>query len=184
MPLHLQVWKTWLGMFWVNYGIRKGYAQHVKDISHTKVERGPLPEDKRSSIGKITTSSSGVAPIALQLALVLFSMWLGERIIKLLALVIPALSSLPSLLYGLVGAFIVWNLMVAAKVDHYADKATINSISGFALDICICSATATLNLKFIAANWLPILIMTAVMAVVVSVFCMILCRRLMNRDWF
>lgn len=173
-----------LGMFWVNYGIRKGYAQHVKDISHTKVERGPLPEDKRSSIGKITTSSSGVAPIALQLALVLFSMWLGERIIKLLALVIPALSSLPSLLYGLVGAFIVWNLMVAAKVDHYADKATINSISGFALDICICSATATLNLKFIAANWLPILIMTAVMAVVVSVFCMILCRRWMNRDWF
>ena len=173
-----------VGMFWVNYGIRKGYAQHVKDISHEKIQRGALPDEERTPIGKTTVSTSGVAAIALQLALILFSMWVGGKIIDLLALMIPALSKLPSLLYGVIGSFIVWHLMVATKTDRYADKATISSISGLALDICICAATATLNLKFIAANWVPILIMSIIMTILVSVFCMILCRRWVNRDWF
>lgn len=173
-----------VGMFWVNYGIRKGYAQNVKDISHNKLEMGPLPEEQRTPVGKITVPTSGVAALALQLALILFSIWIGEKIINLLAMLIPALSTLPSLLYGVIGAFIVWNLMVVTKTDRYADKATINSISGFALEVCICSATATLNLKFIAANLVPILIICVVMTVLVSVFAMVLCRRWMNRDWF
>lgn len=173
-----------VGMFWVNYGIRKGYAQNVKDISHNKLEKGPLPEDQRASVGKTTVPTSGVAALALQLALILFSIWVGEKIITLLATLIPALSKLPSLLYGVIGAFIVWNLMVATKTDRYADKTTINSISSFALEICICAATATLNLKFIAANLVPILIICVVMTILVSVFAMVLCRRWRNRDWF
>lgn len=173
-----------VGMFWVNYGIRKGYAQHVKDVSKNKMSRGPLPDADRTSIGKTTVPTIGIAALALQCAFILFSMWVGEMIIKLLTMLIPALSTLPSLLYGVIGSFIVWNLMVATKTDRYADKPTINSISGFALEVCICSATATLNLKFIAANLVPILIMSIVMTVLVSVFSMILCRRWMNRDWF
>ena len=173
-----------VGMFWVNYGIRKGYAQHVKDISHNKVGRGALPEEERSSNGKTTVSTSGVAAIALQLALILFSMWLGGKLIDLLTLAIPFLSKLPSLLDGVIGAFIVWNLMVATKTDRYADKATIQSISGLAVDICICSATGSLYLMFVGAIWLPILILSVVMTILVSVFAMVLCRRWVNRDWF
>ncbi len=173
-----------VGMFWVNYGIRKGYAQHVKDVSKQAMEKGPLPDDKRTPIGKITVPTTGVAALALQAGLIALSMWVGEMVIKLISLVIPAASKLPSLLFGIIGGFIVWNLMVATKTDRYADKGTISSLSGLALEICICSATATLNLKFIAANWLPILIMSVAMIALTSFFAMVLCRRWMNRDWF
>ena len=173
-----------VGMFWVNYGIRKGYAQHVKDISHNSLKRGPLPDEQRTSIGKTTVLTSGIAALALQLAIIMFCIWLGDKIIELIALAIPAIDTLPSLLYGVIGAFIVWNLMVATKTERYADKQTISSISGFALEVCICSATATLNLQFIAANLVPILIMSIAMIILTSFFAMVLCRRWMNRDWF
>ncbi|MCQ5090515.1 hypothetical protein, partial [Ruthenibacterium lactatiformans] len=71
---------------------------------------------------------------------------------------IPAAQNIPSLLYGIVGAIIVWFFLTRTHLDKYADKAAVDNIGGVALEICICSATATLNLSFFATYLAPILI--------------------------
>ena len=121
--------------------------------------------------------------LALQLAIVLFCMWLGGKVFGLLQLAIHSASKIPSLLYGIVGAFIVWPVMRKLHLDGYADKTAINNISGVALEVCICSATATLNLKIFADFLVPILIHMVVIVAVMVFICMVLTKRRLKKDW-
>ena len=70
------------GMVVVNYGIRKGYATNInKDESgKTVVESGVIPAEKQKSLGKATVASDAINGLAMQLCLVLLSMWLGRLI--------------------------------------------------------------------------------------------------------
>ena len=175
-----------VGMVLVNIGVRKGYATHVSSLSGSEIKTtsGPLPKEKQKILGHATVSADAINGLALQFGFVLLSMWLGSKIFGLLKQAIPATSSIPSLLYGIVGAIIVWLLMRALKLDGYVDKPAIESISGVALEICICSATATLNLKMFATYLAPILIHMVVIIVIMIFLCMVLTKRWLKTEWF
>ena len=175
-----------VGMVLVNIGVRKGYATNVSSLSGSKIDThsGPLPKEKQKILGHSTVSADAINGLALQFGLILVSIWLGTRIFSLIKLAIPAASSVPSLLYGIVGGLIVWLVMRALKLDGYVDKPAIESISGVALEICICSATATLNLKMFATYLAPILLhMVAIVAIMVFM-CMVLTKRWLKKNWF
>lgn len=175
-----------VGMFLVNLGIRKGWSKYVHHEIKGNSVAGPIPKDKQSPVGMETVANSGVANLALQLALIFLSMWVGGLIVKGVTLVIPAASKLPSLLNGLLGALLVYNLMRLLKIDGYADKKSINALSGLALEFCVTSATATLNLQFVAANLVPILIVSVVVTLITMFHCLVLIPRYMKKsdDWF
>lgn len=178
------------GMVVVNIGARKGWPKyHKMDKSASGVVSDILPEDQRKPIGKGTISADAMAPLAMQLALILASIWLGKLIITNLAKVpyAPAanlFSKFPSLLYGIVGALIIWPIMRKLHIDSLADKASIGSISGVALEICIAAATATLNLKMFAAFIVPILLHMVVIIALMTFICLVLVRRWIKNDWF
>lgn len=177
------------GMVVVNIGARKGWPQYHKKAKSDRVESDILPEDQRKPIGKGTISADAMAPLAMQLALILTSIWLGKIIITNLAKVPyePAanlFSKFPSLLYGIVGALIIWPVMRKLRIDSLADKASISSISGVALEICIAAATATLNLKMFAAYIVPILLHMIVIIALMTFICLVLVRRWIKKDWF
>ena len=174
------------GMVVVNYGVRKGYATNIgkDDTGKAAVESGVLPTDKQKPLGKATVSSDAINGLAMQLCLVMLSMWLGRVIFTNLAKVIPAASNIPELLYGIVGAFIVWFLMRKTHLDDYANKQAVDSISGVALEICICSATATLDLDLFASFLAPILIHMCVIIALMVLICVVLLHRWMKKDWF
>lgn len=174
-----------VGIILVNIAVRKGYATNlpIGDDGKIKTICGPIPAEKQKSLGKATASSDAINGLALQLAIVLFCMWLGGKVFALVQLVIPAASNVPSLLYGIVGAFIVWPVMRKLHLDNYADKTAINNISGVALEICICSATATLNLKIFADYLVPILIHMVVIVIIMVFVCMVLTKRWLKKDW-
>lgn len=174
------------GMVVVNYGIRKGYATNInKDASgKTVVDSGVVPADRQKSLGKATVSSDAINGLAMQLCLVLLSMWIGRLIFTNIAKLIPAASNIPELLYGIVGAAIVWFLMCKTHLNGYADKQAVDNISGVALEICICSATATLNLDLFASFLAPILIHMCVVIVLMVLLCVVLLHRWMKKDWF
>jgi ESS family glutamate:Na+ symporter len=130
-----------------------------------------------------------MAPLAMQLALILTSIWLGKLIISWLVKVpyAPAanlFSKFPSLLYGIIGALIIWPVMRKLKIDSLADKNSINNISGVALEICIASATATLNLKMFAAYIVPIMLHMVVIIALMTFICLVLVPRWIKKDWF
>ena len=174
------------GMVVVNYGVRKGYATNIgkDDTGKAAVESGVLSADKQKPLGKATVSSDAINGLAMQLCLVMLSMWLGRVIFTNLAKVIPAASNIPELLYGIVGAFIVWFLMRKTHLDDYANKQAVDSISGVALEICICSATATLDLDLFASFLAPILIHMCVIIALMVLICVVLLHRWMKKDWF
>lgn len=175
-----------LGMILVNYGVRKGYSKYSA-ISKTNddVEADKkLQKDKRQVLGFATVPSSAINGLAFQGSLIMLSMWTGTMIFGTLKKLIPATSSIPSLLYGIVGAAIIWTIMQKLKIDDYADKKTVDSISGVALEICIFSATATLNLEVFASYLLPITIYTIAIMVLMVFLCMVMIRRWIKADWF
>lgn len=174
------------GMVVVNYGARKGYATNISRDNSGKAgsDRGVVPVEKQKSLGRATVSSDAVNGLAMQLCLVMLSMWIGRLIFTGIAKVIPAASNIPELLYGIVGAALVWFLMRKTHLDGYADKQAVDSISGVALEICICSATATLDLQLFASFLAPILIHMCVIIALMVLVCVVLLRRWMKKDWF
>lgn len=174
------------GMFWVNVGVRKGWATALDDVK--KEEAGQkndyVPVEKQHILGRATIASDSINGLALQLGFVFGSMLLGKLIFKGIEMLIPQAKIIPSLLYGIVGAIIVFAVLKKTKLDKYADKKAIDNIGGVALEICICSATATLNLKFFSANLVPILIHMVIIIALMSLVCMILFRRWFGKDWF
>ncbi len=178
------------GMVVVNLGVRKGWATHLTGgKANSTVSSGYVPVEKQKILGRATVPSDAVNGLALQFALVLLSMWLGKIIFTYLAMlpiepVANIMSKIPSLLYGIVGAIIVWGIMCKTKLNKYADLDAIDNISGVALEICICSATATLNLKLFASFLAPILIHMFAIIALMSFCCIFLVRRWIKKDWF
>lgn len=178
------------GMVVVNLGVRKGWATHLTEgKANTEVQSTLVPFEKQKILGRATVPSDAVNGLALQFALVLLSMWLGKAIFTTLGKVpiepvANIMGKIPSLLYGIVGAIIVWSIMCKAKLNKFADLDAIDNISGVALEICICSATATLNLKLFASFLAPILIHMCVIIALMYFICVILLRRWMKKEWF
>ena len=174
------------GMVWVNIGVRCGWAPAL-DLGSKKSDgkrNDYVPVEEQKVLGHARIASDSLNGLALQLGLVFLSMWLGAKIFGLIARFIPAAKNIPSLLYGIVGAIIIWALMQKTHLDKYADKTAVDNIGGVALEICICSATATLDLDFFASFLAPILIHMGVIIVLMSFVCMVLMRRWFGKDWF
>lgn len=179
------------GMVWVNIGERRGWNTYKK--KNTKEEKKGsllLTGEEQPVIGRATMSSDVANGLAVQLGIVLFCMWLGQFIFRSLAKVPYApladlMGKIPSLLYGIVGAIIVWAVMRRCKMDKYADVPTIKNIGGVALEICVASATATLNLKLFANYIGPILIHLVCIITLMSAICFWLLPKWMHKkDWF
>nr|WP_317430385.1 sodium/glutamate symporter [uncultured Blautia sp.] len=173
------------GMFWVNVGVRRGWARALDKGGNSRERKNDyvLPEEQKS-LGRATIASDSINGLALQMCFVFLSMWLGSVIFGGIAKVIPAAQNIPSLLYGIVGAIIVWFFLTRTHLDKYADKAAVDNIGGVALEICICSATATLNLSFFATYLAPILIHMVIIILLMSLLCMVFVRRWFGKDWF
>ncbi len=178
------------GMVWVNIGARCGWATYTKENTGTKEGSGILlPKEERSSLGSATVSSDVVNGLALQLAIVLFCIFIGKTLFTTLAKipiepVANVMSKIPALLYGIVGAIILWAIMRKTHTEEYADIPTIKNIGGVALEICVCSATATLDLELFASYLAPILIHMVCIIALMSFITMVLVRRWLKKEWF
>lgn len=178
------------GMAVVNYGIRRGWANNMVKKAAGGNSRGALiPREQQKILGRETVSPDAINGLALQLGFVLLSMWIGKMLFGALAMipvepVAAVVGKIPSLLHGIVGAFIVWGVMCKTHFDGYADQDAIGNISGVALEICICSATATLNLELFASFLAPILIHMVIIIILMTLICVVLLKRWLKKDWF
>ena len=131
-----------VGMVVVNIGVRKGWTKFVKDAQKQPdwYYGGVLPEEKRSSIGSTVTSSIGINHLALQGGWLLAAVYAGRLLIKAVGLVWPGVSVLPTVIQGILGGAIIWNLAKAVKLDRYIDVKTIKHVSGFLLEVVVLTA--------------------------------------------
>lgn len=175
-----------IGMAMVNFGVRRGWATYVKEPGKQPKEFycGPLPEDKRESIGSTTTTSIAVSPIVFQLAIIAVCFKFGETLFKIGISFIPVLSKVSPMLYGLIGALILWPVMRKLKFDRYVDKKTLTQISNICLDMMILGACASLQLDLIGKFIVPLSVHAIVCCGLTAVVLFIWFRTIHNPEWF
>ncbi len=175
-----------IGMIIINYGVRKGWAKYIQDAKSRPnwFYGGSLPKEQQKSIGTEKVTSMSINGLALQFGLILVAMFLGKVLIQSLTLILPFLSVLPELTYGMVGAMIIWPLMVLTKLDVYVDKKTINSINGLLLEIVILTAIATISIELATTFFVPLMIYSIIMVVLTIFIALYFCKKFCSTEWF
>ena len=174
----------------VNYGVRKGWAKNLGDKTQQGGEGSLLlPKANRKPLVYGTVSSETISGLALQVGLIMLCMFVGRMIFSGLALVPVAgfarlMKMIPPLVYGIIGALLVWFIMCKTGTEEYADIKSVKAISGLALDVCVCAATATLNLKLFAAFLAPLAIHMVIIVALMIFLCVVLQKRWLKHDWF
>lgn len=174
------------GIIAANFGIRRGWGTFTKNVKEKDKSffRGTLPEKDRVSIGRLTVNPSNVTALAFQLGILAVSFKFGEQIFKGLSTVMPFFDNISPILYGIIGSLILWPIMKKVKLDGYVDKKTINEISNFSLDAIILTACASIQLSIISEFFIPLLVLTIILAVMNFVFFYFWYKKINNPEWF
>lgn len=145
------------GIFYINIAIRKGYSSN-QDMKHgipdyKKV--GLLPEDKQTPLGKATVASESIEPYAFHFAIVSLAILIGWGMLALIRPLHPVLKGFPLFPLAMIGGMVVQLLSRPVKVEKYFDRSTFESILGFALDILVVAAIASIRLDLFIQNVWP-----------------------------
>ena len=175
-----------VGMILVNIGVRKGWSKYVKDPKSQPDDfyGGALPEERRTPVGKTVTTSISINHLALQGAWLLTAVFCGKSLISAVGLFWSGVSRLPSVIQGILGVAIVWNVARLVKLDRFIDVKFIRQISGFLLEVVVLTAMATLDLELISTFIVPILIFTLVLTLLTALICFVGCRLFCRDEWF
>ncbi|WP_297281273.1 sodium/glutamate symporter [uncultured Anaerococcus sp.] len=176
-----------IGMPVVNWGIRKGYTEFVDKPEKLPDDYfgGVKPIEKQVPIGKVKTSMAGINPIALQMTFIALCIMLGYGIRELGTVYISeGFSKINDIVLGIIGAIILWPLMIKTGADQYVDKATVGNISGFALEYLIIAAVGTINSAAMVSYIVPILIYSIVMFAILTPLYIFGCKLLCKDEWF
>ena len=175
-----------VGMIMVNYGIRRGWSSYVKEPGKQPDHfyGGLLPPERRMPVGSTVTASIGINHLALQASWLLAALFLGRFCFSLLGGVFPFFDTLPSVLHGVFGGALLWQLLKLLKLDGYVDLKTVKLISGFLLEVVVFTAMATLDLEFVSAYIVPVLIYTLLLCGLTVPLIYILAWRFCRDEWF
>lgn len=175
-----------VGMVIVNIGIRRGWATYVKEPKSqpSYFYGGAIPQEKRSAVGHTVTTSISINHLALQASWLLAALFIGRLLFNAVGSVIPFIAQLPSVLHGVFGGAILWQLIRVFKLEKYVDLKTIKLISGFLLEIVVFTAIATLDIEFITTYIVPILLYSLIMLMVTIPMVMLCAKRFCKNEWF
>jgi len=176
------LWSSFVGVPLIGWGIRRGWIgkaalETFKDrtLMSGIVERGR----QGGEAGRLTTDSEAIDSFSFHAALVVFTYLLSYLLLtgltKVLALAGPTGAELATNLWGInfifssVTAMLVRVCMKALRIQRLADDATLTRLSGFAVDYMVAGSIAAIAITFVARYWAPLLVVTTVGGVVVTV---------------
>jgi ESS family glutamate:Na+ symporter len=145
-----------LGMVLIQWAYRKGHVSQVVSFEDRKPNErlGIHPVEDRPPAGRQTVICDSIDSLAWHIAVTGVAVLIGYGI----RLLIP-LKGFPLFPLCMIGGVI---LSYGAKLvgkDLLVDRGQMERISGASLDFLVVSAVATIQLKVVAANWLPLTIM-------------------------
>ena len=175
-----------VGMFMVNFGIRKGWGTYVKEPQKQPPHfyGGALPAEKRTATGHTVTTSISINHLALQVSWLLFALFIGRKLIGFLGGFSEFFAGMPSVLHGIFGGAILWYLLKLTKLERFVDLKTIKMASGFCLEITVFTAMATLDMEFVSTYIVPVLIYMAVLTLLTIPIVFYLAYRFCREEWF
>jgi len=150
-----------MGIVLINIAIRNGNCAHLnqqKGIPHYK-KTGLIPQEKRYPIATATVASESIEPLTFHFTIIGVSILLGMAMQAGVKWIHPVMSSFPLFPLAMIGGLIVQWVCTKINAAKYLDKHTFDRIMGFALDVLVATAIASLRLDLFLANFWPFAIL-------------------------
>lgn len=173
-----------VGLIIANLGARKGYftSKEMKDISHKGDDQYIVPE-KQQPIGKQIFDLEAASPLAITFAFVGIVVICGIFAQKYIAAAVPSIRQVPAFSYSLVFSFIVQLIAQKTGLDKYIDRGTVAIIQGFAMDILITAAIASIFFGLVISYAVPLLVIVIVGIVLNLLWTLYLAPRMLPGPW-
>ena len=175
------LWACLVGVALVNYGVRKGYLpKHATEAMQDKgMLTGLVPKGAEKPVGmRNTTDLEAIDPMSLHAAAVASTYILSYALLLglswLLGLAGKAGADLARNLWGInfifsaVVAMAVRGFMDKLRLGHVMDDDSLSRVSGFAVDYMVAGSLAAISLVFVGKYWLPLLVLSTVGGIVVT----------------
>ena len=161
-----------VGMALVNWALSKGFVKEVRTFSqrNRNEKLGIYQVEDRPPAGMQTVFSDSLDSLALHLALIGVSILIGFGILKAMQTAEVLLGpncktrifvGFPLFPLCMIGGMILQTFSSKVKLARFIDHSQMQRISGAALDFLVVSAVTTIQIKVVAQNWLPLLILIA-----------------------
>ena len=173
------------GIIFIKLATKKHQTSYVTDFAElpSELRSGLLPSEKRDSVNTATTSSISIESLTLHLGFVFVAAFCGFLLSRGVKILNPNLD-IPVFLSAYLLGLLFKLIYDKTGVSRYMDKPTIGSISGTATDLLVACGVGAINLKVVAANWVPLVVLilagTALTIFIVFYFA----RHLYSSDWF
>ncbi len=175
------------GIVLINIAARKGWTSHLHsvdgklDISNTENELYNVDE-KKTVDTKLAVSGKVIDNFAFHAAILSIAIFIGWIVTYLLKTYLNF--SISWFVTAMFAGGIVQFFLNKTKWGAAVDTKVYSRIQGIALDFLVAGAVASMNLKTIANNLLPIAIVSIALLAFMLVYSLIYARGVFGKDWF
>ena len=183
------------GMAMVNWALKKGYVKEIRTYNDRSfMERiGVYDAKERPSAGLQTVFPDSIDSLAFHISLIGLSILIGFGILKGLqygeVFFFPNaktrfFNGFPLFPLCMIGGVLLQMLLNKVKIGYMINKEQMQRLSGASLDFLVVAAVATIQLKVVADNFLPLIIMVAAGALFCILMVIFLAPKLLKNAWF
>jgi glutamate:Na+ symporter, ESS family len=185
------LWACIVGVALVNLGVKKGYLPKtaVASLTDKAMLTGVLPAGSDRPVGsRNTTDLEAIDPMSLHMAAVAFTYLLSFLLLTVLTWLLgfagKAGSDLAVNLWGInfifsaLTAMVVRGVVDKLKLGHVLDNDGLSRISGMAVDYMVTGSLAAISLVFVGRYWLPLLAVSTLGGLVITITVPWLCSRI------
>lgn len=161
------------GVFMVNYGYRKGWADKdtAKSTARPDHRKGFYPRSSEGPVGsRLTSVSEAIDTMSLNLAMIFATYLLSYLLLRGITALLTASGDLGAdlavnlwglnFVFAVVTAMIVKRVLLVFRWHEALDSGTLTRIAGGSVDLMVASAVAAISLVVVMQYWIPILLLS------------------------
>ena len=184
------------GMILINWALKKGYVREIRSFAQRKrPERLGvyLPRNRRPNAGVQTVFCDSIDSLAFHTALIGMSILIGFGMLKGLQFAelklfpeakIRIFSGFPLFPLCMIGGVLLQLFLDRVRIGYLVSREQMQRLSGASLDYLVTAAVATIQLKVVADNFLPLLILVAAGTVFCIAVVVFIAPKLLKNAWF
>lgn len=171
-----------MGMVLVNWGARRGHLTQLGGGPADAQQNSDIvPGGDRASSGSVTLNKDLVDNLAFHGALIAVAILLGWILQHLVEFLVPGMPLFP---LAMIGGGAVQAVVSRTRLGDAVDLRTLRTIQGWALDVLVVAAVASIAVPVIVDNAVPLTILLVASALVTVGFFAWAGPRLFRVDWF
>ena len=176
------LWACFGGVVLINMGIRRGWvsAEMLSFMKDKDLLTGVVAKHEQKPVGaRLSTDSEAIDSFSFHIATVCVVYFLSFLLLKGLTILLGFAGKTGAelaanfwginFIFSAICAIVVRKIVDLLKIGHVLDDDTLTRVSGFSVDFMVAGALAAISLVFVGRYWLPILVMSTLCGLMVSI---------------